>query len=186
MTFMARALRSAKINAPANTTHGIRQDHAGQQQQGGAAFGRRAAAQVAPGQQVEHHRDDYRAGEGRRVDHPRGAHEHQRGQRADRRAGGDAQDIWVGQRIAQQRLHHDAGQRQRGAGDEGGNGAAQAQVEQGGRQGRGLAVQQVVDRCGNIGKGNRDRTGHARKNQAGKREQGQAGQSDGGALLQIA
>ncbi len=53
---------------------------------------------------------------------------------------GQAQHIRVGQRIAQQRLHHHAGQRQRGARDKGGQRAAQAQVEQGGGKGIGLAL----------------------------------------------
>ena len=180
------ALRGNRQHQGDDGHAGRGQDHARQQQERGAAFGSRAAAQVAAGKEIQQHRYADGAGKGGRVDHPQRAHEQQRGQRADGSAGGNAQHVRVGQGIAQQRLHHDAGQGERRAGDERGQRAAQAQVEQGGGEGVALALHHMEQGGRQVGERNCDRTDHAGENQAGNCAHDQHREDHGGAVAHVA
>ena len=69
----------------------------------------------------------------RRRDQRRRAREH-RPERADRGAAGDAEDVRIGERIAQQHLHQRAGEREQTADGESGERARQAQFAHDGRR----------------------------------------------------
>jgi hypothetical protein len=145
-------------------------------------LGRHAAAQIAPRQQIQQQRHRHRAAERRRVDHPGRCHEQHRRQRADRRTAGYAQHIWIGQRIAQQRLHHHARQRQRAAGDERRLRASEPQFQQRGRQRRRRAAQQFAQRRRQIGQRQHDRTDNAGQQQRSRGQQRQRDQDSDAAM----
>jgi len=129
----------------------------------------RCAGEVAdhPEQKVQPHRDPDGTAQRGGVDHERRAHHQHRQQRADRGAGRDAQYVRVGQRVAQQGLHHDAGQCQRAACDESRQRTSGAQFEQRSGQRVGLATQHFPYRLRQLRQCDRDGSRDAGKQQAG-------------------